>query len=118
MIRMNRAGKRVIRTAIALVLLFLAAPGAYVFARAQLSTDDHLAEPGGWPRRTPDALNEFTGPSACANCHAKKAAPQEGTPMAGTLIPAPVREILPLPAALVFRHRATALPIQPTTAHP
>ena len=104
MIRMNRAGKRVIRTAIALVLLFLAAPGAYVFARAQLSTDDHLAEPGWWPRRTPDALNEFTGSSACAKCHAKKAATQEVTPMAGTLIHAADAEVLHAHAELVFRN--------------
>ncbi len=104
MIRMNRAGKRVIRTAITLVLLFLAAPGAYVFARAQLSTDDHLAEPGWWPRRTPDALNEFTGSSGCAKCHAKKAATQETTPMAGTLIPAADAEVLHAHAELVFRN--------------
>jgi hypothetical protein len=85
-------------------ILFLAMPSANFLVRAQLSTDDHLAEPGWWPRRTPASLNEFVGSAACARCHAKKAASQEITPMAGTLIRAADADVLHTHAELSFRN--------------
>jgi len=100
---MGSGGKRLILAATALAILALAVWHASLLVRAQLSTDDHLAEPGWWPRRTPDALNEFTGSAACAKCHARKAAGQEATPMAGTLIWAADADVLHAHSELTFR---------------
>src|SRR5262245_8722045 len=41
---------------------------APVLLRAQLSTYDHLTEPGWWPRREPSSLKGFSGNAACAKC--------------------------------------------------
>jgi hypothetical protein len=46
MIRMGSAGKRFLPIAEASAILAFAAWKTYVRVRAQLSTDDHLAEPG------------------------------------------------------------------------
>jgi len=51
-------------------------------AEAQLSTDDHLAEPGFWPHQSATSRDDFAGAKACASCHAGKAAMQKLTPMA------------------------------------
>ena len=51
-------------------------------AQAQLSTDDHLAEPGFWPRQSAAARDEFAGAKACAGCHAGIAASHKAIPMA------------------------------------
>src|SRR5713101_932866 len=104
MIRMDRAGKRDLPEVVALAILIFAAPGTYFLVRAQLSTDDHLAEPGWWPRRTPESLNEFTGSAACTKCHARITASQKTTPMAGTLMHAADAEVLQTHAELVFRN--------------
>jgi hypothetical protein len=104
MIRMGSVGKRLLQAVAALAILLFVVPGAYLLVRAQLSTDDHLAEPGWWPRRIPDALNEFTGSATCAKCHAKKAASQEATPMAGTLIRAADADVLHAHTELTFRN--------------
>lgn len=104
MIRMDSAGKRLLSLAAALAIFLFVSPGAYLLVRAQLSTDDHLAEPGWWPRRSPAFRNEFVGSAACAKCHAKKAAAQEATPMAGTLIRAADADVLHAHAELTFRN--------------
>jgi hypothetical protein len=58
---------RLFRTAIVLGLLL------QVFALfGQLSTEDHLADPGFWPTQAAASRKEFTGPQACASCHASK----------------------------------------------
>jgi hypothetical protein len=75
-----------------------------VFVRAQLSTDDHLAEPGWWPRRKPANLKEFAGNAACAKCHSRITASQEATPMAHTLMPAADAEVLHGRTDLAFRN--------------
>ncbi|HZD47773.1 MAG TPA: multiheme c-type cytochrome [Silvibacterium sp.] len=49
---------------------------------AQLSTEDHLAEPGFWPTQAGVSRNDYVGPAACAACHRAKVAAQEATPMA------------------------------------
>jgi hypothetical protein len=80
--------------------------GAMVFetgvAAGQLSTADHLAEPGFWPTQSEPSRGEFTGPEACARCHAVKTAAQIETPMARNLMPAAAAEILHSQPALVF----------------
>jgi hypothetical protein len=75
-----------------------------VFVRAQLSTDDHLAEPGWWPRRKPANLREFAGNAACAKCHSRMTASQETTPMARTLMRAADADVLHSHSDLSFRN--------------
>jgi hypothetical protein len=67
---------RLFRTAIVLALL-LQIPASL----GQLSTEDHLADPGFWPTQAATSRSEFTGPQACASCHASKFASAQLTPM-------------------------------------
>src|SRR5271169_2763628 len=64
-----------------LLVLTVAAP----WLRAQLSTEDHLAEPGFWPTQGGVSRSDYVGPAACAPCHSAKAASQPRTPMARTV---------------------------------
>jgi len=66
----------------ALLLLLFAWPYA---GRGQLSTEDHLAEPGFWPTQDHPSRDEFTGAQTCARCHVSMSATQRETPMARTL---------------------------------
>jgi len=66
----------------ALCCFLFCAPGAL----AQLSTDDHLAEPGFWPRQSAASRSDFAGAQACASCHAGIAATQKATPMANAAL--------------------------------
>ena len=61
---------------------------------AQLSTPDHLAEPGFWPTQAGVSRNDYAGTEACASCHAAKAATQKNTPMAQNAMHAGGSEIL------------------------
>ena len=63
-------------------------------ALGQLSTEDHLAEPGFWPTRDFPTRQGFVGSEACASCHGDKLATQRETPMARTAMPASLAEIL------------------------
>jgi hypothetical protein len=63
-------------------------------AQAQLSTEDHLAEPGFWPTQDSASRDAFVGADACARCHSVKAAEQKATPMARAAMPANVADIL------------------------
>ncbi len=65
-------------------LLLVLWPMSSSLLRAQLSTDDHLAEPGFWPTQNAARRNEFVGVSACATCHAAIVATQSRTPMGAT----------------------------------
>jgi predicted CXXCH cytochrome family protein len=62
--------------------------------QAQLSTADHLMEPGFWPTQPVSSRSDITGPAACARCHAVKSGSQRTTAMANTLMPAGKSEIL------------------------
>ena len=63
-------------------------------ALCQLSTEDHLAEPGFWPTQDNPSRDNFTGPDACARCHRSKAASQKETPMARAAMSASLSDIL------------------------
>ena len=63
-------------------------------ALCQLSTEDHLAEPGFWPTQDNPSRDDFTGPDACARCHRSKAASQKETPMARAAMSASLSDIL------------------------
>ncbi len=60
----------------------------------QLSTQDHLSEPGFWPTQNAASRDNFKGPSACARCHRAKVASAQATPMGGTAMPAGTSQIL------------------------
>ena len=98
------ASKRLLRSVagLALVAFFLAI--VPVPCPAQLSTDDHLAEPGWWPRRKVTNLKEFAGNAACAKCHSRITASQEATPMARTLMRAANADVLHSHSDLSFRN--------------
>src|SRR5437762_8291443 len=85
-----------------LSILFMAVMAAFV--HAQLSTDDHLAEPGWWPRSKPANLKQFAGNAACAKCHSRITASQETTPMARTLMRAADADVLHSHSDLSFRN--------------
>lgn len=100
-VSMAVAGNRLPRFRQRLFLLFvLAAAGPWL--RAQLSTEDHLAEPGFWPTQGGVSRNDYVGPAACAPCHSAKAASQPKTPMARTVSYAANAEVLHTHANLTF----------------
>jgi hypothetical protein len=76
------------------LLLVLSAALSSKPAHGQLSTEDHLAEPGFWPTRDFPTRQGFVGPDTCAGCHGEKLATQRETPMARTAMPAHTAEIL------------------------
>jgi hypothetical protein len=80
-------------------LLWFAAPRTTC---AQLSTDDHLADPGFWPTQKGVARSEYVGAAACASCHPSKAAEQKTTPMANAALWAAQSGILHKHAKLDF----------------
>ena len=71
-------------------------------AMGQLSTQDHLDEPGFWPTQDQPSRSEFVGAEACERCHAIKTATQKQTPMAMNMALAPTAEILHSHPALTF----------------
>jgi Cytochrome c554 and c-prime len=80
---------RIFRTAItvALLLQVSALPG-------QLSTEDHLADRGFWPRQPATSRKDFAGPEACASCHSNKFASAQLTPMKNGAMMAATAEVL------------------------
>jgi cytochrome c553 len=71
-------------------------------AKGQLSTQDHLSEPGFWPTQEQSSRAEFVGAEVCARCHAMKTATQKETPMAKNLALAQDAEILHAHPAMAF----------------
>lgn len=69
---------------------------------AQLSTTDHLADPGFWPTKTLPR-NEYVGPNACASCHPTIFAVQTKTSMARTAQHADSAEVLRNHPKLTFQ---------------
>jgi len=89
--RSPRWGSSALRAAL---LLFFLCSLALVPLLGQLSTLDHLAEPGFWPTQPGAARSEYVGSEACASCHAAKVASQKNTPMAQNAMHAEDSEIL------------------------
>ncbi len=73
-----------------LLAVSLCAPVAF----SQLSTADHLAEPGFWPTQNTPSRDNFVGSETCARCHGVKAASQKKTPMAHAAMAASLSDIL------------------------
>src|ERR1035438_9031711 len=75
------------------LILFCSPPCTRVIA--QLSTSDHLAEPGFWPTQNAVSRTDFVGAETCASCHASIFATQKTTPMGATAMHAESSDILP-----------------------
>jgi Cytochrome c554 and c-prime len=69
-----------------LLFLLLLSLGTPPKLHAQLSTEDHLADPGFWPTQTAQSREAFLGPSGCQSCHAQKVASQSANPMGSNLM--------------------------------
>ncbi len=85
---------------------------------AQLSTDDHLAEPGFWPRQSQSPKETYAGNQACAKCHAGMVASQEKSRMAQAAMPAAVAELLHSHRDLSFRSNQYLYRIQTSPNDP
>lgn len=81
-------------------------------AVGQLSTEDHVADPGFWPTQSQPSSQEFVGDSACARCHARMTASQRLTPMARTMLPPAVAEVLRENSDLSFQVKNYVYKIQ------
>lgn len=85
----------------ALFIRLLVWPSQYV--EGQLSTADHLAEPGFWPTQINSPAASFVGPVACAECHSEIYASQTKTPMALTAVRAENSTVLAEHSDLHFK---------------
>lgn len=70
--------RRLLTKPLAILFLTLCLAGTI---QGQLSTNDHLAEPGFWPTKRWKSGTEYAGEAACAQCHQKIAAKQSKTSM-------------------------------------
>jgi Cytochrome c554 and c-prime len=75
-----------------LLALFCSQVSLPIFA--QLSTADHLAEPGFWPTQDGTSRSEYAGSATCASCHPAQMASQKNVQMAQTAMRADRSEIL------------------------
>ena len=96
------SGRRLFRRASLIGVLLVFFWQVPLSVRAQLSTADHLAEPGFWPTQPGASRAEYTGAVVCASCHAAKVASQKTTPMANTTMHAADSEILHSHTAMNF----------------
>jgi Cytochrome c554 and c-prime len=62
--------------------------------RAQLSTQDHIADPGFWPTKPGYPRADYLGSEACASCHSMIYSSQINTSMANTAIRASSSKVL------------------------
>src|ERR1700739_4374395 len=87
-----------------ILLLFLLFPAVGIppALHAQLSTEDHLADPGFWPTQAAPSRQDFLGPSGCQPCHADKVASQGSNPMGRTLIHADQNKVFAAHPRLAF----------------
>jgi hypothetical protein len=82
---MSRFAKRLVLLALLTILPLLLWPASNSpLLRAQLSTDDHLADPGFWPTQSAATRKGYVGAATCAQCHAAIVATQSATPMGAT----------------------------------
>jgi hypothetical protein len=59
----------------------------------QLTSDEHLAKPGWWPRKGDAPRSDYVGADVCAECHSSLAAGQKQHAMAHTSMPATESEV-------------------------
>src|SRR6266702_1816390 len=78
------------------VLLVLSSASAQIpeTIADQLSTEEHLAKPGWWPRKGDAARSDYVEPEVCTGCHSSLAAGQKQHAMAHTSMAATDTESL------------------------
>jgi hypothetical protein len=82
--------------------LALAVQIAPTFLHAQFATSDRLSQPGFWPTQEIYPRDSYTGPVACADCHAQIYREAEHTSMARTFMIASESNILKAHPDLAF----------------
>jgi hypothetical protein len=97
------------------ILLILLFAGSTFRTAAQLSTSDHVAEPGFWPTQNLPSRNGIVGAEACATCHSSIFATQKTTPMGATAMHVENSEVLRSHEKLKFNFLAYRAEI--TTEH-
>ncbi len=88
------------------ILFVLLFAGLIFRTAAQLSTSDHVAEPGFWPTQSIPSRKGIVGAETCATCHASIAATQKTTPMGATAMHVENSEVLRSHEKLKFRFLA------------
>ena len=81
-----------------LVLLFHASAQVPATIADQLTTDEHLAKPGWWPRKGDAPRADYVGAKVCAECHSELVHGQQQHAMAHTSMPVSEAEALQQPA--------------------
>jgi hypothetical protein len=76
------------------ILLTVLFAGSTFRVAAQLSTSDHVAEPGFWPTQNLPSRKDIVGADACATCHSSIFATQKITPMGATAMHVENSEVL------------------------
>ncbi len=87
---------------------------AVTVASAQLSTEDHIAEPGFWPTKAQEAGSLFAGNDACARCHNGVVSTQRASSMGRTAMHAESAEVLHQHPDLHFRFDQDSFQIRTT----
>src|SRR5579864_1001185 len=64
----------------------------------QLTSDEHLAKPGWWPRKGDAPRADYVGAQVCAECHSELVHGQQQHAMAHTSMPVSEAEALQQPA--------------------
>ena len=87
--------KAILPGVLALLALCVASPAQVPATMLdQMSTEDHLKQPGWWPRKGDASRNDYVGAAACAECHQTEAIGQGQHSMAHTSMPADQSSIL------------------------
>lgn len=87
-----------LRAFLALAFLFLSPPSGH----SQLSTQDHLSDPGFWPTKPAVPRSEYVGSQACGPCHSAVYTTQTKTSMALTASRAAFSKVLLSHSTLEF----------------
>ena len=113
----RRSSPSVLRFFFLYVLLLAALCCSGSAAWAQLSTEDHVAEPGFWPTKAQASQSEFAGPAACARCHAGIASVQRESSMRRTAMHSDAADLLHQHPDLGFRFEQDLFRIQTSSQH-
>ena len=112
------ADAKLLRVAVTVFAILVGAFCLTFGVKAQLSTDDHLAEPGFWPTKRWKSGNEYAGEAACAQCHRTIAATQAETSMRLTAAAAEHSEAAVTEKQLKFESGAIRYQIDAKDHHP
>ena len=89
-------------TSLALLWTILCWMPAVAFC--QLSTEDHVAEPGFWPTKGQQSMGDFAGKESCARCHRGIAVTAEASSMGRTAMHSASADVLHEHRDLAFQY--------------